>query len=269
MHLSNNNFLYLILAFFFLIACTEKKGSNQGESVSLDRVQNIEGYLSFGQDEIVFIPCEDDKALVFLEGDKKNELLHAYQQLDISNDFAYVKVTGSFSSDSESDFEIYEFQPPSKSTLCSNGKIFFNPNGSFLNIRRGTHLYEVGERYGPLIGTKPDGKGNYYSNVYEMNLEGRIAVATFYTDDDKKILGYEVRDNQICIFPGVCPGKSLKEILEFIPDLQLERGKEIYGLTVLSSPQYSVEFILTESANTNHLSIEDLPLEARLYLIRY
>jgi hypothetical protein len=267
MHLSRTHIFIFFISGFFCLACAPNR-SSQPSQMKENRL-SLEGYLSYAREELLFISCQEDKTVIFAEGDKKNELLYAYQQLDISNDFVYVKISGNFTNNEESIFAIEAFEPPSKSKLCQNGKIFFNSNGSFLNIKRGTHLYEVGERYGPLIGTKPDGKGNYFSNIYEMNLEGRIAVATFYTDDDKRILGYEVRDNQICLIPGVCPGKTLGELREKIPSLELVKGKEVYGLVVLSSPLYPVEFVLTESAIINYSSLNDLPLDARLYLIRY
>jgi hypothetical protein len=268
MHLSKTYFWIFSFAVLFFLGCSPNKGAQ----TDLDWKKNsltLEGYLSYTKEELLFISCQEDKVLTFLESDKKNELLYAYQQLDISNDFAYAKIYGNFTNTDENSFVLESFETPSKSILCQNGKIFFNPSGSFLNIRRGTHLYEVGERYGPLIGTKPDGKGNYFPNIYEMNLEGRIAVATFYTDEDKRILGYEVRDNQICLIPGVCPGKTLGEIREKIPSLEWVKDKEVYGLVVLTSSLYPVEFVLTESAINPYSALDDLPLDARLYLIRY
>ena len=260
---------YLILTIgLFFGGCADNNHTEIQEK-NLVQLDTLEGYFSFAGEQGYFVDCESKKLFELISDSIVNNLKLDYEDMDAVNFWIYGNAVFELIVENENtNLPLKNYSQLSKSAFCSGDVIFFTLENRFLGIESGMTIEQVGQRYGPIIATKPKENRSVYTDQFDMHTAKKTALVTFFTDSEKRILHYEVRDPDIYLVNGVHTGMLFEELRQRISDLSLKEESR-YGMVTLESEQINLDFILTQDFDGKLQSIEDIDPKSRLYLIRY
>lgn len=260
-------FFIIVFVGFLLESCENVTNVDQEQNqVHLD---TLDGYFSFEGEQGFFADCHRKKLFQLSSDSILNQLRIDCEGMNPTK--YWIAGSGVFDlreNEGNESLSLLGYFGLSKSAFCPDEVIFFTLENKFLGIEKGVTIEEVGLRYGPIIATKPKDQGGVYTDQFDMHMVKKTAMVTFFTDEDKKIQHYEVRDPDIYLTNGVHTGMNFEELKPLITDLSI-KGEARYGLVTLRSEQMNLDFILTQDYEESLQSIEDIDPKSRLYLIRY
>lgn len=258
---------YILLFLTLVVAsCSE---SNNNAKKEIQSVQNIEGYVSLFKDNWTFYDCSND-ALYSIKNDAVfSNFINEIDKSEVQSHWFYTAISAIITSNkSGNELTIHTYTSPVLNKFCDNETMLVSGDYRFLGAGKGVHIYDIGAKYGPLIGSKSDGKGGFYPDQFEMHTKKSSFLANFFTDDEKNVQNIELRSSLIKMPQGIRTGMILQDVLSILPCLELDRNRSLYGMTVLKCKEMSVEFVFTEDYAKENESIGQIPLDSRLYLIR-
>lgn len=264
-----------MLMFFMgclFLGCSNSAGTSASSGKGEEVRQMLTGYVAFEETQGYFVDCGSKKLYHLADNTTLEKLRSAYDTFRTEGTWVYAELTV-LTGDKEWNNQLSELIPErydrlSGSEFCEGDIIFFSLANRFLDIEKGVNVADVGKRYGPVIFTKPKAGGGNYTDMFDMHTVKKTALVSFFTDDKKNIMHYEVRDPDIFLVNGVHTGMLFKEVKDRIPDLKQENIAR-YGMTVAVSEALGLSFIFTEDFDDSRKSTDDIDPQSRLYLIRY
>lgn len=254
-----------ILVSCSLFSCVENTRSEQKKS---SEINNAEGYISRYKDNWVFYDCSEEILYNIRNDTSLQKIKDEISLNEARSHWFYTTVSGLVSGSPDNEIAIQSFSSLRLKEFCSNERMLISSDFRFLGAKKGVHIHDIGADYGPLIGSKSDGKGGFLRDQFELHTRKSSFLATFFTNDQMLVQNIEIRSPLIALPEGIHTGMDLKAVLKILPCLDIDNGNNRYGMTVLRCKDMPVEFVFTQDYSADNQNIEQIMQDSRLYLIR-